>query len=65
MATSAPAISTLTASSAVCTPVEAASEAGTSRYRIAIQRSGWRSSSEVDRTRRGTTSMVSRSRSGW
>jgi hypothetical protein len=49
MATSVPAMSTLIASAAVCTPVEAASEAGSLRWRIATQRSGSRSSSEVDR----------------
>ena len=65
MATSAPASSTLAASRPVWTPVVAASEVPTRPNRIAIQRSGNRSSSEVDSTSRGTTSRLSRSRSGW
>ena len=47
MATSAPASSTLTTSAAVWTPVEAASEIPQRRCRMAIQRSGRRSSAEV------------------
>ena len=65
MATSAPASSTLTTSSAVWTPVEAASEIPERRCRMAIQRSGSRSSVELRSSRRGVTSRVSRSRSGW
>ena len=65
MATSAPASSTLSTSVSVWTPVEAASDTRWRRYRMAIQRSGRRSSTELLNSRAGSTSMASMSRSGW
>ena len=65
MATSAPASSTLDTSSVVWTPVEAASDTPKRRCRMAIQRSGSRSSVELESSSAGRTSMASMSRSGW
>ena len=65
MVTLAPAIIALSTSWPVCTPLVRARSAWTRPYRMAIQRSGRRSSSEVLSTRLGTTSRVSMSRSGW
>jgi hypothetical protein len=59
MAASAPAGGALVASRPAWTPVVAASETPVTRpSRMAIRRSGSRSSSEVDSTSRGTTSRA-------
>ena len=64
--TSAPTASALAASHPVPMPVVAASETvGSIGRRMAIQRRGRRSSTDDDRSMRGTTSIVSRSMSGW
>ena len=65
MVTLAPAIMALSTSCAVWTPLVRARSAWMRPYRMAIQRSGRRSSFEVLSTRLGATSRVSMSRSGW